>query len=336
MRLESLANLAHELRTPVQVLTGYLEILRENLSHAADSATREIVKRMNANTHELAQTIENLMEHVMAEADVAGPATADEVPLRSLVAEIAPVLEAANSSKHLKVSFDLTQAAETIHAPRQVLRSILLNLALNAIKFTDSGSVTIAVRRPGDAIGEEHVIEISDTGPGMSRWMLVQALKPFAQLSRGSDRRHRGLGLGLTVTQRNVAALGGRLELRSIVGQGSRFTVRIPVPAQLAAPNCQPRATVRLPPVGARLSPPRTNNRPAQPDPIALSLSSCLLEGASTASLIKAAPTIADSDASSQPPHREFVTPLRAHKSVPSTDLPVAAELGRRPRDNIS
>jgi signal transduction histidine kinase len=249
MRLESLANLAHELRTPVQVLTGYLEILRENLSPGADSEAREIVERMNSNTHELAQTIENLMEHVLAEAGATGPWTAEEVPLRSLVAEVAPVLEAANASKHLKVSFDLAHAAETIRAPRQALRSILLNLALNAIKFTDSGSVTIAVRRLGDTIGEENVIEISDTGPGMSRWMLAQALTPFAQLSRGSDRRHRGLGLGLTVTQRNVAALGGRLELSSIAGQGSRFTVRIPqprsVPRQLRAaaqPDHRPSA----------------------------------------------------------------------------------------------
>src|SRR5712691_8134351 len=78
MRLESLANLAHELRTPVQVLTGYLEILRENLSPGADSEAREIVERMNSNTHELAQTIENLMEHVLAEAGATGPWTAEE------------------------------------------------------------------------------------------------------------------------------------------------------------------------------------------------------------------------------------------------------------------
>src|SRR5207253_7819329 len=76
MRLESLANLSHELRTPVQVLTGYLEILRENLSWGADSETHEIVERMNANMHELAQTIENLLEHVLAEADAAGPGAA--------------------------------------------------------------------------------------------------------------------------------------------------------------------------------------------------------------------------------------------------------------------
>ncbi len=234
MEPESLGNLAHELRTPIQVLVGYLDILRENLSPGADNETLEIIERMSANVHDLAQTIDNLIEHALAEADAAAPKTAEDVALRSLLAEVAPVLEAANARKHLKISFDLGQAPETIRAPRHALRSILLNLALNAIKFTDSGSVVIALRRVTAGNGEEHEIEVSDTGPGMSQWMFRQALKPFAQLSGGSARRHRGLGLGLAVTQRNVAALGGRLELSSIVGKGSRFSVRFPATGSLA------------------------------------------------------------------------------------------------------
>jgi signal transduction histidine kinase len=228
MRLESLGNLAHELRTPIQVLIGYLDILREDLDSGADGETREIIERMNTNVHELAQTVDNLMEHALAVADAALPATEEEVSVRSLIAEIAPVLEAANAKKRLRLAFDLAGAPETIRAPRRALHSIVLNLALNAIKFTDSGTVAIAIRHLIAAGRDELEIEVSDTGPGMSQTMFAQALAPFAQLSAGSDRRHRGLGLGLSVTQRNAVALGGQLELRSATDEGARFVVSFP------------------------------------------------------------------------------------------------------------
>jgi signal transduction histidine kinase len=229
MRLESLGNLAHELRTPVQVLIGYLDLLREDLGGGGDEETREIVERMNANVHELAQTIDNLMEHALAAADAAMPNIVEEVKVQSLVADIKPVLDAANSRKHLRLSFDLAGAPDTIRAPRRALHSILANLALNAIKFTDAGSVTIAVRQLIGADRDEVEIEVSDTGPGMTQAMFANALAPFSQLSAGTGRRHRGLGLGLSVTQRNALALDGRLELDSAPGGGARLLVRFPI-----------------------------------------------------------------------------------------------------------
>jgi signal transduction histidine kinase len=230
MDQESLAKMAHELRAPIQVLMGYVDVLHEHLSCEADLETRQILERINANVYELAQALDNLMEHALAEAGTPSHKTIEEVASHNLVAEVTPVLAAANLRKHLNISFELSQAPETIRAPRRVLRSILLNLALNAIKFTDSGSVVIALRRVATADGDEYEIEVSDTGPGISQWMFRQALKPFAQLSSGNTRRHRGLGLGLAVTQRNVSALGGCLEMHSVEHKGSRFIARFPAP----------------------------------------------------------------------------------------------------------
>ena len=229
VRLEAVANLAHELRTPVQVLLGYLDILREDFASHFSAEPRDLLDRMNTNVHDLAQTIENIMHFVLAEANA--EATIDEeVTIRSLLADITPSLDAANFKKRLTLSYDFTDAPEAIRVPRRPLRSILLNLALNALKFTESGSVSIAVRRPRGVQREDAIeIEVSDTGPGISPARFELAAKPFAQLSNTSARRYRGLGLGLAVVQRSLDLLKGRLELRDNSGRGSTFIVTLPI-----------------------------------------------------------------------------------------------------------
>jgi signal transduction histidine kinase len=229
LRLEAVANLAHELRTPIQVLLGYVDILRDDYAGEFSKEPRTLLDRMNANVHDLAQTIDNLMHFVLAEVN-AEAMTDEDVTPGSLIAEITPVLEAANQHKNLKLEFDFAAAPDLFCIPRRPLKSILLNLAVNAIKFTDTGSVTVALRPLRDGIlGNAIEVEVSDTGPGLAPAMLDHAIEPFAQLSNSSARRYRGLGLGLAVVQRSVKALGGKLELRPKEAAGANFVVTIPV-----------------------------------------------------------------------------------------------------------
>ena len=229
LRLEAVANLAHELRTPVQVLLGYIDILRDDHAPEFSPETHTLLDRMNANVHDLAQTVDNLMHFVLSEINAEAMIDEDVTP-GSLVAEITPVLEAANQHKHLKLELDFAAAPDLFCIPRRPLKAILLNLAVNAIKFTDSGSVTVALRREHDGGAPNAIqVEVSDTGPGLSPGIFSQAKQPFAQLSTSSARRFRGLGLGLAVVQRSVDALGGKLELRSDTGAGANFLVTIPV-----------------------------------------------------------------------------------------------------------
>lgn len=240
MRLEALANLAHELRTPLQVLLGFLDILRDEWADKFDPEPRAMLERMNSNLHDLAQTVDNVMEFVMSEAGATGRLEED-VSISSLVNDLAPAIEAAKSGKELALKIDLERAPQTIHASRRPLRSILSNLVLNAIKFTDHGSVTLRIS--SYSRGAEHgvVIEVADTGLGMSPALIKQAAEPFAQLSQSNSRRYRGLGLGLAVVHRNVSALGAKLEVSSTPGQGSRFVVRIPPTQLVAAPSAGKR-----------------------------------------------------------------------------------------------
>jgi signal transduction histidine kinase len=173
------------------------------------------------------------MEFVMLEAGATGRVE-EEVSISNLVNDLEPALDAARGNKELTLKIDLERAPRTIHTSRRPLRSILSNLVLNAIKFTERGSVTVRISS-ARARGAESglVLEVADTGPGMSAALIKQAVEPFAQLSQSSARKYRGLGLGLAVVHRNVSALGAKHEVNSTPGRGSRFVVRIP-PTRLA------------------------------------------------------------------------------------------------------
>ena len=245
MRVEVLANLAHELRSPLQVLLGYLDILRDEWAEKFDSEPRAMLERMNSNLHDLSQTVDNIMEFVMSESGPIGRVEED-VSISNLVNDLTPAIEAAKGDKQLTLKIDIQDAPPTIHTSRRLLRSIVSNLVLNAIKFTERGSVTVRIST-SRARGVEPgvVLEVADTGLGMSPALIKQAAKPFAQLSQSSARKYRGLGLGLAVVHRNISALGAKLEVSSTPGHGSRFVVRIP-PASLMTQQSSAKMRTRI------------------------------------------------------------------------------------------
>jgi two-component system sensor histidine kinase/response regulator len=229
VHMEALANLAHELRSPVQAILGYLDILRDELSETVGGRHKQILDRLNANAHDLAQTVENVMDFSFKDA-MAEAEDAEEIRLHDLIGDLAPVLEAANDSKGLEIRFDLEAAPTVFRSRRRPIKSILLNLAINAIKFTDRGSITIAIRLAASSqLGSAVELEVRDTGPGIDAAMVEQAFETCAQLSHSSIRSHRGMGLGLAVVQRNVQALGGKIIVRSELPRGSAFVVIVPI-----------------------------------------------------------------------------------------------------------
>jgi signal transduction histidine kinase len=237
VHMEALANLAHELRSPVQAILGYLDILRDEVSEGLDHRHKQIIERMNANAHDLAQTVENVMDFSVADA-MAEAAGEEEIRLHELIGEVAPALEAANDAKGLDIRFDLETAPAVFRSRRRPIKSILLNLAVNAIKFTDRGSVTIAIRLAASPqLGAAVELEVRDTGPGIEAEMITQAFETCAQLSHSSIRSHRGMGLGLAVVQRNVEALGAKLIIKTALQQGSAFVVIVPITNKAAEAN---------------------------------------------------------------------------------------------------
>jgi signal transduction histidine kinase len=227
VRLEHLANVAHELRSPVQAMLGYLEIMRDEIGNELDDEHRRMFDRMNINAYDLAQTVENIME--FAANNSVREDNLEELKIGELIEEISPALAAAADSKGLQLLFDLADAPATVRSQPRAIKSILANLALNAIKFTAQGQVTISVRAlTAHELGAAVEITVSDTGPGIDPALLTRAFEPGVQLSNTSIRRHRGTGLGLAVVHRHVKALGATLRVVAAVGMGSTFTVTIP------------------------------------------------------------------------------------------------------------
>jgi signal transduction histidine kinase len=234
VQLESLANLAHELRTPTQILLGYLDILRDDLTGQIGAGPREIIERLNISAHDLAQTVENVLDFAVAGARAEAEFD-DEIELADLIAEIMPALEAANHHKQLALAVELEDAPARIRLRRRALRAIVLNLASNAIKFTERGSVTISIRAIPDLLHPQELeLRVCDTGAGIDRSRLEAAFARCSQLSSSSRRRYRGMGLGLSVVKRNLEMLGATLEVETAHGHGSNFIVRIPSLARRA------------------------------------------------------------------------------------------------------
>ncbi len=265
MRVEILANLAHELRTPLQVLLGYLDIIRDEWAPKFDPEPRSMLERMNSNLHDLSQTVDNILEFVMSEAGGSGRVEED-VSISGLVNDLAPAIEAAKGGKQLAMKIDIQDAPATIHTSRRPLRSILSNLVLNAIKFTEQGTVTVRIAGTHSRGAEPGLmLEVADTGMGMSPATIRRASEPFARLAE-PGRKYRGLGLGLAVVHRHVSTLGARLEVTSTPGRGSRFVVRIP-PTPIIAEQDADRMNKRIfgTSRGKHVPPPRSQPAPATP-----------------------------------------------------------------------
>jgi signal transduction histidine kinase len=228
LTFEVLGNLAHELRTPIQALMGRLEMLQEEYADQIGNRPRELVQRMNVNALELRQTLENLLAFMVAKAG-AETDTAEHLTIGSIVADIEPMITAANANKGLTIRFDLERAPVVIRAPRRAVTATITNLGLNAVKFTEAGWVTIAIGQVLSA-SNKHLVEteVSDSGPGLSPALFEEMSQPFAQLSRSNTRRFRGVGLGLAIVRQNVTRLGGTIELHSEPGHGASFLVRFP------------------------------------------------------------------------------------------------------------
>jgi signal transduction histidine kinase len=262
LNADALGNLAHELRTPIQVMLGLLDILQDEYADQIGEKPRALLERMNANAFDLGQTLDNLMTFVLAKGG--NPATVDEdLSIESLLADIGPTLNAANRGKGLKLCFDFKHAPVVIRGPRRVITSTIVNLALNAVKFTETGSVTISIRQAQRNEGSPVIeIQVSDTGPGLSPALLEQVSQPFAQLSEASVRRHRGIGLGLAIVRQNVAMLQGGLDLRSTPGRGATFTVRFPLRGGLV--NSAVHSRRSYDPIRVRAPVPRSKPQPTR------------------------------------------------------------------------
>ncbi|MEO5569273.1 MAG: GAF domain-containing sensor histidine kinase [Gemmatimonadaceae bacterium] len=218
-----LATISHELRTPLTALTGYEELLVDEVLGPISDPQRDVLERMRSVTHHLTAMIEDVLAYSSLEMghETVRPT---EFLLVDLIRAVAAVAEPLARQKSLTFDVDLPSPTVRVTTDIDRARQILINLAANAVKFTEKGGVRMTA-----IPGANHVrIAVMDSGIGIPQAVQRQLFKPFAQVDTGLTRRHGGTGLGLYISAQLAKLLGGRIELESAAGQGATFTLVLP------------------------------------------------------------------------------------------------------------
>ena len=220
-----LAVMSHELKTPLSVISGFADLLNDGEAGPLTDAQRGPLTRIRANARQLLEMIEQVLDYARMDDRAAAPSLRLEpVDLGELLGEAAAGVqrEAGERGIALHVERNGPCVAPT---DRARLRQVLASLLGNAVRFTEAGEVRAAARREGAAF----VVTVRDTGIGIDPAHLERIWEPFWQAEHPLVRRAGGAGLGLSVARRLARLLGGDIEAISAPGEGSTFTVRLPL-----------------------------------------------------------------------------------------------------------
>ncbi len=228
-----LANMSHEIRTPLTAILGYADLLREDgeLARAPESRLHTIDTICTAGQH-LLSLINSILDLSKIEADRMAMQRID-TPLVGILAEVESFVRPKAADKGVSLAFELdTPVPERIISEPTHLRQIITNLAANAVKFTDAGSVTIRVSAAANAVGSRLRIDVQDTGAGMTPEQVGLIFAPFSQADSGMARKFGGTGLGLTISRKLAVLMGGDVTLEQTKpGVGSLFRLDLPLEA---------------------------------------------------------------------------------------------------------
>jgi signal transduction histidine kinase len=234
MKGEFVAVVSHELRTPVTALLGYAKTLRQPEFANDETMRNEFLERMERQSERLLRLVENLLTASNLEANRL-PVSVGRVLFEDLVREVTEGL-AGDADR---VLVDVPDDLPVLMTDRQVLSRVLQNLVDNALKYSPDGSPCVLGAR---AEGDHIVFWVSDQGIGISSEEMPRIFDRFYQVDSSSTRTFRGAGLGLSLVQDLLSHIGGSIDVRSTPGEGSRFTVSLPVRHPLATVADAPAA----------------------------------------------------------------------------------------------
>jgi PAS domain S-box-containing protein len=219
-----LATMSHELRTPLTAIIGYEELLSDGITGPVTQEQVLQLGRIRDSAMHLLALIEQILtlSRLAAKNEVAEVET---MSLASLVRSVSMLVAPLAAEKRLVFRTEMPPEDVLFESDPLKVKAIVVNLLSNAVRFTDRGEIAL-IARVEDG---ELVIEVSDTGIGIDRAYLDEIFEPFFQIEQRSTRRVGGSGLGLSVSQRLARLLDGDITVRSTKGEGSCFTVRIPL-----------------------------------------------------------------------------------------------------------
>ena len=219
-----LANMSHELRTPLNAIIGYSEMLIEEISDRGTSGLVPDVQKIHGAGKHLLGLINNILDLSKVEAGKI-ELFLETFAIAPLLGEVTDTLSPLVAKNHNALVIDCPANIGSMRADVTKLRQSLFNLLSNASKFTENGTITLAVeRREAGWV----TFSVSDTGIGMTPAQQQKLFQPFTQADASTTRKYGGTGLGLVITRQFCEMMGGTLQVKSQAGQGTTFTIRLP------------------------------------------------------------------------------------------------------------
>jgi signal transduction histidine kinase len=221
---EFLASMSHELRTPLNAVIGFTELLAVGTYGLLPPRVEEPLQEIRENAKRLMGLISDVLDLAKIEAGRMELSCAEYLVgdvVESVAATVRPLAQGKGLALVVEVEPDLPEG----YGDAQRIRQALLNLAGNAVKFTEAGEIRIRARRQEAAF----VFEVADTGIGVPGEILDRIFEPFHQADASVTREHGGVGLGLSIAKRFVEMHGGRIWAESTPGRGSLFAFSIPI-----------------------------------------------------------------------------------------------------------
>jgi len=219
-----LAAMSHELRTPLNAIIGFSQLLHGGVSGPVNAEQKRQLEIVVSAAGGLLELINSILDLSRIEAGKESVNPTD-CTLREIVEPVTDTLAPLAAAAGLRLSANVPHPELALHTDAGKVRQILLNLVANAIKFTDEGSVTLTVGSSASSVR----FDVADTGPGLSPETLDLITEDFYRAQHPDPSRAPGTGLGLSISKRLALLLGGTIEAKSTVGEGSVFSLTIPI-----------------------------------------------------------------------------------------------------------
>lgn len=255
-RLEGLKNefiniAAHELRTPLAGVMGFVSVLREDIKDTDNAGAMEIIELILQSTDRLKAIIDELVDFATTQRVTEESLHISDIDLGRLFSKSFKILQSQIKAKGITYQVELPNQPLIIRGDQRILSEAFYHLLENAIKFNKpQGKITVRAYLPSasdptiETKVETVIIEIKDTGIGIPQTELTKIFDKFYQVEEHLVRAIGGLGLGLTIAQRGLQRHGGQLSVTSQLGQGSIFRVTLPTVAQLSSVSIDNRLDV--------------------------------------------------------------------------------------------
>jgi signal transduction histidine kinase len=215
--------MSHELRTPLNAILGYTELILDDIYGETPAKMRSVLDRVQRNGKHLLGLINDVLDLSKSEAGQLSLSLSD-YSLKNVIQTVFSAIEPLASEKQIALKIDVARELPQGGDERR-LAQVLLNLVGNAIKFTDTGEVSIK----GSSVNGSFNVAVRDTGPGISTADQAKLFQEFQQADNSITKKKGGTGLGLAISKRIIEMHGGRIWVESSPGNGSTFAFTLPV-----------------------------------------------------------------------------------------------------------